>query len=318
MSDALLRRLTGIAVVANMVGQVLIVVTGGAVRLTGSGLGCSTWPECEPGSFTPVIHAATELHVYVEFGNRMLGVALGLIGIALAGLAARSTARLGRSRTVRNLAFVLLGGVLLQGVIGGISVRTELHPAIVGSHFLISGALVSLSTVLTVRWFSGDGPRVLVGNRAVRLMTWLLALLAVVVVVLGVIVTGAGPHSGDAEVGYRFAVDPYEVARLHAASVWVFLAVLVALVVLVVRARPALSQVRRWTFALLAVTLAQGVIGYVQFFTGLPELLVGAHMLGAVLLVAATARLVTTLWQQAPVAAPAEPSRTDERPAGVR
>jgi cytochrome c oxidase assembly protein subunit 15 len=295
VSDALLRRLTGVAVVANLVGQILIIVTGGAVRLTGSGLGCSTWPECEPGQFVPAFHGETEFHVYVEYGNRMVGVLLGFVGIALALLMRLAVKRLGRSRTLRRLAYGVIGVVLLQGLIGGISVRLSLHPAVVGSHFLLSAALLVLSTILATRWFEGDGDAHRVGSRTVRVLVWLVAGLAAAVVVLGVIVTGSGPHSGDDEVGYRFAVDPYEMAKAHAAAVWVFVAALAALLVTVLRAKPPLPLVRRWVLILLGVTLAQGVIGYVQFFTGLPEILVGAHMLGAALLIVSTTRMVLTL-----------------------
>lgn len=303
MSDAQLRRLTGCAVIANLVGQVLIVVTGGAVRLTGSGLGCSTWPQCEPGSFVPVIHDEMEFHVFVEYGNRMVGMLLGLTGIALAVLMTLAVRRLGRPEQLRWLAYAVIAVVVLQGVIGGVSVWLALHPAIVGSHFLLSGALLATSTVLAVRWFEPDGVARPVGSLTVRRLGWLLAVLAAAVVVLGVIVTGSGPHSGDDEVGYRFAVDPYLMAKLHAASVWVFLAALVAMLVTVLRARPPLPQVRRWILILLGVTLAQGLIGYVQFFTGLPEILVGAHMLGAALLIVATIRTVLTLRERQPVAA---------------
>ncbi len=300
VSDALLRRLTGAAVIANLVGQVLIVVTGGAVRLTGSGLGCSTWPQCEPGSFTPVFHEAMGMHVFVEFGNRMIGVLLGLVGIALAVLTTLAVRRLGRSEDVSWLAYGVLVGVVLQGVVGGVSVRLDLHPGIVGSHFLLSGALLVLSTLLAVRWFEGDGARRLLGGRTLRSVAAVVALLAVLVVVLGVVVTGAGPHSGDDEVGYRFAVDPYLVARMHAAAVWLLLVTQVALLVAAARTRPVLPALRRWSLVLLAVTLAQGLIGYVQFFTGLPELLVGAHMLGAALLIVATTRTVLTLRTREP------------------
>lgn len=300
MSDALLRRLTSIAVVANLIGQTLIIVTGGAVRLTGSGLGCSTWPECEPGHFVPQFHAATEFHVYVEYGNRMVGVLLGFAGIALAVLMTLATKRLGRSMTLRWLAYGVIGMVLLQGLIGGLSVRFSLHPALVGSHFLLSGVLLVLSTTLAVRWFEPDGAARPVGPPAVRMLGWVMAALALAVVVLGVIVTGSGPHSGDDEVGYRFAVDPYLMARAHAAAVWLFLAALVAFLVTVVRTRPPLPQVRRWALVLLGVTLAQALIGYVQFFTGLPEVLVGAHMLGAALLIVTTTRTVLTLRTREP------------------
>lgn len=302
VSDHLLRRLTGAAVIANLVGQILIVVTGGAVRLTGSGLGCSTWPQCEPGSFTPVIHDETEYHVLVEYGNRMVGLLLGAVGIALVVLMTLAVRRLSRSTDLRVLAYGILAVVVLQGVIGGVSVRLDLHPAIVGSHFLLSGALLVASTLLAVRWFEPDGVRRPLGTPLVRRLAAAVALLAVVVVVLGVIVTGAGPHSGDEEVGYRFAVDPYIVAKVHAASVWLFVAAVVALLVVALLARPPLPQLRRWSLVLLGVTLLQGLIGYVQFFTGLPEILVGAHMLGAALLIVATTRMALTTRERAPEA----------------
>lgn len=287
--------------VANLVGQILIIITGGAVRLSGSGLGCSTWPECEPGSFVPVFHEEMEFHVFVEYGNRMVGALLGLTGIALAILMRLAVQRLQRSPRLRTMAYAVIAVVVLQGIIGGISVRFDLHPAIVGSHFLISGALLALSTVLAVRWFAPESPTRTIGSPLLRALAWTTAGLAAVVVVLGVVVTGAGPHSGDDEVGYRFAVDPYLTARAHAAAVWVFLIALVALLIAVLRTSPPLLQVRRWALILLGVTLAQGLIGYVQFFTGLPELLVGAHMLGAALLIVTTTRLTLTLRGSEPV-----------------
>ncbi len=296
LTDARVRRWTSAVVLANLVGQILIVVTGGAVRLTGSGLGCSTWPQCEPGSFTPVFHDEMEFYVFVEYGNRMVGVLLGMIGIALAILMTLAVGQLGRAIRLRTMAYTVIGVVVLQGIIGGISVWMQLHPAIVGSHFLISGCLLVLSTVLAVRWFEPDSPAVRLGSPVLRGLAWTTAGLAALVVVLGVVVTGAGPHSGDDEVGYRFAVDPYLMARVHAAAVWVFMVALIATIVAVLRARPPLPQARRWALVLLAVTLAQGVIGYVQFFTGLPELLVGAHMLGAALLIVATTRTVLTIY----------------------
>ncbi|GAB2595027.1 COX15/CtaA family protein [Pseudactinotalea suaedae] len=303
-SSTPLHRWTGVAVLANLIGQVLIIVTGGAVRLTGSGLGCSTWPQCEPGSFTPVFHEELEFHVFVEYGNRLVGVLLGLVGISLAVLMTLAVRRLGRSRRLRTMSYAVIAVVVLQGLIGGVSVWMDLHPAVVGSHFLISAALLVLSTVLAVTWFEPDSPTQPVGSPWLRRLAWTTAVLAGVVVVLGVVVTGAGPHSGDDEIGYRFAVDPYLVARAHAVAVWVFLAALAATIVAAVRARPALPDVRRWTLVLLLVTLLQGVIGYVQFFTGLPEILVGAHMLGAALLIVATTRTMLTLREHQVEAAP--------------
>ena len=275
-------RLTRRLLVANLAAQVLIVGTGGAVRLTGSGLGCSTWPQCEPGSFTPQLHEALSIHPYVEFGNRLLTFVLTAVAIAVA-------ARVGldrrRATSFRLLGLVPLLGVLAQAVIGGLSVLGDLHPAIVGLHMLASMALVAVSTVLLGRFTAGDGPARVVTTRAVLWLGRALGVAATVVLALGVVVTGAGPHSGDSDVGYRFAVDPWEVARLHAAAVWVFAAIGVAMLVLTRRGP---RRVNRRLWLLAAVTSAQGAIGYVQLFTGLPEVLVGLHMLGAALLAAAT------------------------------
>ncbi|GEO35331.1 protein required for cytochrome oxidase assembly [Cellulomonas aerilata] len=271
--------------------QIGIVVTGGAVRLTGSGLGCSTWPQCEPGSFTPVLHEATTWHPLIEFGNRTLTGVVGIVAIAVALLLLTDTRR---SRAYRRLGAVPLAGVVVQALIGGVSVLLHLDPAVVGVHMLVSLGLVAVSTVLLYRWSEGDGPvRPVVGPRA-RATGQALVAVAVVLLALGVVVTGSGPHGGDEEVAYRFEVDPVLIAKLHAAAVWTFIGVLGALVVGLVRdAAPA--RPRRAAVVLLAVTLAQGLVGYVQYFTGLPEILVGVHMLGAALLTASLAWTVLTL-----------------------
>lgn len=278
-------RLTAALLLANLVGQVLIVVTGGAVRLTGSGLGCSTWPQCEPGSFTPAFHEELSIHPYVEFGNRLVSVVLTAIAVAVA---VRVGLDVARSRSFRLLGVVPLVGVLAQAVIGGLSVLADLHPAVVGFHFLASMGLVVASVVLLERFRAGDAPAVLVVAPRVLALGRALAVAAVVVVALGVVVTGAGPHSGDETTGYRFAVDPFATARIHSAAAWVFVGVTAALLV---AARNGPERLRGRLWMLAAVTLAQGAIGYVQIVTGLPEVLVGAHMLGAALLTLATTRV---------------------------
>lgn len=286
------RRFTTPALVANLVAQIVIVATGGAVRLTGSGLGCSTWPLCEPGEFTPSFHEATSIHPYIEFGNRTLTGVLGVIAIVVAVLVWRDRSR---ATSYRLLGLVPLVGVVFQAVLGGITVLVDLHPAVVGSHLLISMVLVAASAVLLDRSREGDGaPTPLVSART-RTVGWLLMVTLVPVLVLGVVVTGAGPHSGDSEVGYRFSVDPAHVTQFHSASVWVFTALLVVLLVMVYRTVPRVDRARQAVLVLLVVTLVQGLIGYVQYFTGLPELLVGAHMLGAALLTAGAARVPLAL-----------------------
>ncbi|WP_308113310.1 COX15/CtaA family protein [Antribacter soli] len=299
---AWLRRHSVLVLTANLVGQIGIIVTGGAVRLTRSGLGCSTWPQCEPGQFTAAIHPETSYHQYIEFGNRTLTGVLSVVAI-LVLLVVRTAP--GRSRAYRLLGLVPIVGVAAQAVIGGVIVLLHLHPGWVSLHFAVSGALVAASLYLLHRHGEGDGPPVSVVGPRVRALAWALAGLTVMVVVLGVITTGAGPHSGDETVGYRFTVDPALVSKWHAAAVWAFVAVLAAFLFVVHRspdagaaagpAAPArVAVVRRAAWLLLAITLLQGVIGYVQYFTGLPILLVGLHMLGAALLIAGTTRVVLT------------------------
>ncbi|MEN0130030.1 MAG: COX15/CtaA family protein [Brevundimonas sp.] len=276
------------AVVANLVVQIGIVVTGGAVRLTGSGLGCSTWPQCEPGSFTPEIHSAMAINPLIEFGNRTITGLLLVISIAVVVLV--STDR-SRARSFRLLAATPVLLVLAQAVLGGIIVLLDLNPGFVALHLLISMTLVALSTWLMFRFHEGDAPAVSLVDPTTRVLVRVLVGLTAVVLALGVVVTGAGPHSGDDEVGYRFSVDPFDMAKIHAAAVWAFLAVLV---VILVRLRRAGADGRLWRTALLlaGVTLAQGAIGYVQLYSGLPIWLVNLHMLGAALLTAGVASFV--------------------------
>ncbi len=289
--DRWLRRHTWGVLALNVLAQIAIVGTGGAVRLTASGLGCTTWPQCEPGQFTARIHPETEYHQYVEFGNRLMTFVLTAIAVAVVLVVWRDRSR---SRGYRALGWVPLSGVFAQALIGGVLVLTELPPILVSLHFLVSMALVSASTLLLHRFSEGDGAPRLVVDRATRVLTHVLAGVAALVLVLGTLTTGAGPHSGDDEVGYRLAVDPLLMAHVHAAAVWVF-AVVLALVLW--RLRPGGPAGGGGTGAwragviLAAVTLAQGAIGYVQTATGLPIALVNLHLVGAALLTAGTTRV---------------------------
>ena len=285
------RRWTRAVLIANLVAQIGIIVTGGAVRLTGSGLGCSTWPQCEPGQFTPVLHEATTWHPLIEFGNRTLTGVVGLVAIAVALLVVTD---IRRSRRYRWLGAVPLLGVVAQALIGGVTVLLHLDPAVVGVHMLVSLGLVAVSTLLLVRSREGDAPPVRRVTPRVRAIGQALAGVAVVLLVLGVVVTGSGPHGGDEEVAYRFAVDPVAVAKAHAAAVWAFVALVVGLLVALTRASGP-ARARRAAVVLLGVTLAQGLIGYVQYFTGLPVVLVGLHLLGAALLTATVTWTLLTL-----------------------
>jgi cytochrome c oxidase assembly protein subunit 15 len=269
---------------ANIFLQGAIIVTGGAVRLTGSGLGCSTWPQCEPGSFTPAFTPETGYHAFVEFGNRLITFVLLLV----AGLLAIAVWRTRRDLLWWGLAPLI--GVIVQAILGGVTVLADLHPAVVAPHLLISTLLVWLAVQLSLRY--RYAPRR--AGRCIKRRLRLLTALTAVVVVLGALTTGAGPHSGDAEATLRLALDPVEIARVHALAVWAFVLVLLWVIWAVRRdwsegAAEGLrrDEVRAAWLVLLIVTLAQGAIGYAQFFTGLPILLVGAHLAGAAVLVAA-------------------------------
>lgn len=265
--------------VANIFLQGGIIVTGAAVRLTGSGLGCSTWPQCEPGSFVPELTPETSYHAFIEFGNRLLTFVL----LIVAGAVAIAVWRTRRDLLWWGLIPVI--GVLIQGVVGGITVLVDLHPAVVAPHLLLSTLLVWLAVQLALRYRAA--PRRVGVKISGRL--GLLTLLTAVVVILGALTTGAGPHSGDADATNRLALDPALIARIHAMAVWAFVLLLLWIIwsVRKDRSEAPRDEVRKAWLALLIVTLAQGLIGYAQYLTGLPVLLVGLHLAGAAILVAA-------------------------------
>jgi cytochrome c oxidase assembly protein subunit 15 len=271
--------------IAALVANIAIVVTGGAVRLTGSGLGCPSWPSCTDESFVPTDQYG--VHGFIEFGNRQLTYALGVVIVATLVAAWRQRPR---RRDVRALSLALFLGIPTQAVIGGITVLTDLNPWTVMLHFLCSMALVGLATVLVRRTREGDGPpRIVVP----ALLRWLaigqLAVLAVALY-LGTVVTGSGPHAGDVKAP-RTGLDPESVSQLHADVVFLLVGLTVGLVVAFAAAR-APRAARRAAVILLALELAQGVVGFVQYFTDLPVVLVGVHMLGASLLVVASVNVV--------------------------
>ena len=282
-------RVLRVALLVNLAAQVGIVLTGGLVRLTGSGLGCPTWPQCVPGSYTPVVQQPQGWHKDIEFGNRMLTFVVGVAGVAALVLTWRYVRRAQLPRRLLALAAAPLLGVVAQAVLGGVTVLTGLSPATVAAHFLLSMVLVAASTVLYLA-VCAPTPAASVRREIVQL-GWAVAALAGVVLVLGTVVTGSGPHSGDADRPARFGFDPRTVSWLHADAVWLFVGLVVALVVaLRLSSAPVAS---RRAVGLLVVTLLQGVIGYVQYATDLPVALVAAHLLGASsLVVAVTAVLV--------------------------
>lgn len=279
-----------IILLANLVAQVAIIVTGGLVRLTGSGLGCPTWPQCVPGSYRPVPEQEEGFHKIIEFGNRTLTGALGIIAV----LAVVAVWRWTPVRRLKVAAVVVLVGVVLQALLGGVTVLTELHPVTVAAHFLVSAALVAAASYLWFARLEGDGSPTPLVPTLVRRVAWVTCAAGAAVLTLGTVVTGSGPHSGDADTPARFGFDPRTISWLHADTVMLFLGLVVAVWLATRLSSPSASVGAAWRDVLL-VSLGQGAIGYVQYLTDLPEVLVLAHMLGAALLVIALTRAMLAL-----------------------
>jgi cytochrome c oxidase assembly protein subunit 15 len=257
----------------------IIIVTGGAVRLTDSGLGCPSWPNCSAGRLTP--HSASDSHALVEFVNRVF---TGLVSIAVILAVLGSVVRQPRRRDLVWLSVGLVVGVFAQAVLGGLTVLFDLKPGFVMAHFLLSIVLLTNAIVLYRRAGQPDGPtvgRTIVSRRIVA-MSRVLVLLSAAVLVTGTIVTGAGPHSGGGRTDNvtRFDLKISEVARVHGTTVMVFLALVLVTLYLVLRDRAPTSVQNRLTL-LLVVLLAQAGVGYAQYFNDIPALLVGIHIAGA-------------------------------------
>ncbi|MGY0500027.1 COX15/CtaA family protein [Nocardia sp. FBN12] len=286
------QRLIAIAVILSQAG---ISVTGAIVRVTASGLGCPTWPQCFPGSFTPIgVSEVPVLHQTVEFGNRLLTFAVTLC----AGLIVLAVVRARRRKTVLTYAWLMPAGTVVQAVIGGITVRTGLLWWTVAVHLLASMAMVWLAVVLYAKICEPDD-----GIETVQVpapLRWLTALSGVAlagVLIAGTLVTAAGPHAGDKSIERqveRLEVEIVTLVHLHSQLMIGYLALLVGLAfgLFAVGITPA---VRKRLFVLLAIVLAQGLVGVVQYFTDVPAALVAIHVGGAAACTAATAALWASL-----------------------
>ncbi|WP_341395964.1 COX15/CtaA family protein [Arthrobacter sp. G119Y2] len=277
--------------VASLAANIAIVVTGGAVRLTASGLGCPEWPMCTPDSLTTTPEMG--VHGIIEFGNRLLTFVLAAIAFAMVFSVWKIRAE---RRDLFGLSVALLAGIPAQALLGGITVWTGLNPWIVGGHFILSMVLIVLATVLVNRaWLtpaqlaSVNGP---LATRTLRPLLGALGVLSGLSVVLGVIVTGSGPHAGDHGAA-RNGLDPDLMTRIHVIPVYLLVFALAVALYLVFR-HATDGRLRSALLLLTAVVLAQGAIGYAQHFLHLPIVLVGLHMLGASLLTAAAAHAVFT------------------------
>jgi cytochrome c oxidase assembly protein subunit 15 len=269
--------------------QVILIGTGGAVRLTASGLGCPTWPECTSGSF--VTTQEMGIHGIIEFGNRMLTFVLVVIAIA-AFLAVV------RMRAFRRDLFILtlLQGlsIPLQAVLGGITVLTGLNPYIVGVHFVVSIVLVAITTVLVYRVYRGPRGTRLAAPVWYLAVARLTAVLVAATVALGILTTGSGPHAGDIKTP-RNGLNPELLQHFHSWPAYATFAATMILAAAAYTAGPSLVPVRRFATALLGVEIAQIIVGISQARLGLPELLVGIHMVLAAVLVSAMAATLLSL-----------------------
>lgn len=252
----------------------VIIVTGGAVRLTGSGLGCPDWPNCEPGRLTP--RSASDVNAMVEFLNRVF---TGLVSIAVIGCVLASFFRVPRRRDLVWLSLGLVAGVLAQAVLGGLTVLFELQPQFVMAHFLVSLALLTNAIVLFRRAGQADAPATLAVEPAVRTAGRVLLVVGSVVVFTGTIVTSTGPHGGD-EKAKRFDLHLPDVARVHGIGVVVFVLLIIGTFWLLRRTN-APTPVQQRLGVLAAVVVVQAAIGYIQYLNDIPELLVGFHIAGA-------------------------------------
>mgnify|MGYP003397061901 FL=1 len=273
----------------SFIANVLIIATGGAVRLTGSGLGCSEWPYCTPDSLVPTPELG--IHGIIEFGNRTLTGVLGILAVIVFVLVWRMRSS---RRDLFVLAAIVVGGVIAQAVVGGITVLTGLNPFIVGFHYLASIALVCVTAAFLVRMREQPGPRMLGVPRWFAIITHLTTLVLAITIVFGVLTTGAGPHSGDANVA-RSGFDASILEHVHA---WPGYTLFVLTVVLLVGSwsrRDRVMSLPLWVAVLLCIELVQIAVGLYQARNGLPELAVGVHMVLASLAAAAMTVVVLKL-----------------------
>lgn len=265
-----MRRLALASVVAN----VGIVITGGAVRLTGSGLGCPTWPHCTSASY--VVTSAVGWHGLIEFGNRSLTGVLEVIAVLGVLSALWQTPR---RRRPLFWAVAVLVAIPVQAVLGGLTVLTDLNPWLVALHFLLSMAVIAVAYTFWMSTKESDGPEVTVVSGPMRTLVVLVLAAAAAVLTVGTVVTGSGPHAGD-EHAHRTGLNPGSMAQLHADLVFLLVGLTLA-AWLALRATGAPATAVRAAVVLFAIELGQGVIGYIQYFTKLPPLVVGLHMAGA-------------------------------------
>ncbi|MEV4648773.1 COX15/CtaA family protein [Saccharopolyspora sp. NPDC049357] len=293
-------RTVRILAIAVLVTQALISVTGATVRVTGSGLGCPTWPQCFPGSMVPMPHAEVAvLHQVIEFGNRLL---TGVVGfIALACLVAAWRCRPHRKRLVL-LALIMPLGVVAQAIIGGLTVLVNLAWWSVSVHFMASAVLIWLAAMLVKATTEGDRAPLAVVTRPMRRLLVALVVVTAAVLVAGTLVTAAGPHAGDPDTP-RLGFAVATLVQLHGLLVMAYVLLLAVFGVWLRSARPTKALIKAYVAA-CAMVLVQGAIGSVQYFLGVPELLVVLHVAAATCVIITTAILWTESRNRGPLPHP--------------
>ncbi|MFM1952351.1 MAG: hypothetical protein RJA33_1145 [Actinomycetota bacterium] len=287
------RRFTSSALISPIARALLgvhtfLIVTGGAVRVTGSGLGCPTWPECTGDSYTPIAgQEEGTLKPWIEFGNRLLTIALALVILILIGIILKA-----RRRDLLPLALAQIAGVIGQIILGGITVLTDLHPLSVASHFLLSIILIAATYSLLVRSY---GERVKTPRR--YLLVQIHTALTFLVIVAGTLLTGAGPHAGD-EKAPRLEIAITTLAAVH--GFMVIALILLTVFTLYIKFDGAPETINRYLYIFFVVALSQGAIGYIQYLQGVPELLVIVHLLGSALVWIAAWRIRLTQFYTIP------------------
>ncbi|RCV51520.1 COX15/CtaA family protein [Marinitenerispora sediminis] len=296
----------------NIVVNAGIAVTGATVRVTESGLGCSEWPRCTEDSFVPIGGDHAALNAAIEFGNRTLTFLVLTVGV----IVFVATLRLRpRRRDLLRLATIIPFGVLGQGVVGGITVWSDLHPASVGAHFLLSTLVVVLAMAFYVRCREPEGELRPVVAPLIRRIAAAMVVVGFLLLVAGTVVTGTGPHGGDAAAP-RWGFDMVAVTRLHSALAWLTVLGALALVVLLARTG-APRRIRGLAWLLVAALLGQGVVGYAQYLLALPEGLVVLHVLGSMLVWTAILRVYFGTAERVAVTTPADGSAAAAGAAGA-
>jgi heme A synthase len=308
-TPAALRRIA----LAGVVSTAVIIVTGAAVRLSQSGLGCPDWPQCTRGSLVAAHTAGDPMfHTWIEFGNRLVTVVVTVVAVAVLIAAWRFRPGGRRRADLVWLAAAQPAGVVAQIVLGGIVVLTKLNPALVSLHFLVSCAVVAAAVALHARCTEGTGPARPLVRADLRLLSYGVVVVTAVMLAAGTVVTGTGPLAGAAGVP-RYHLPLTGATQLHSDIGWLLGGVVLPLV-LGLRLTRAPVQVMRLGWLLLGLLLVQGAVGYTQYFTGLPAGLVWVHVTGSLLIWIVALQLMFAVRDRGPLLPP-QPGQPGEQPA---